>query len=88
MVQTQMLPVFDALFDFEDLQSSFHSTNEMGRCLGVELLFCKDPILDALAIPQGVSFGNIYTSGAVVFSNSMGEFPLARKCLMHCERRT
>jgi hypothetical protein len=88
MVQTQILPVFDALFDFEDLQSSFHSTNEMGRCLGVELSFCKDPILDAMAIPQGVPFGDMYTSQAVVLLNSMGEFPLARKCLMHCEGRT
>jgi hypothetical protein len=88
MVQTQMLPVFDALFDFEDSQSFFHSTNEIVRCLGVELSFYKDPILDAMSIPQGVSFGDMCTSRAVVFLNSMGEFPLARKCLMNCEGRT
>jgi hypothetical protein len=44
--------------------------------------------LDAMAIPQGVSFGDMYTLQAVVLLNSMGEFPLARKCLMHCEGRT
>ena len=31
MVKTQMLPDFEALFDFDVSKSSFHSTNESGK---------------------------------------------------------
>jgi hypothetical protein len=57
IVQTQMLPAFDALFDLEDSQSSFHSMYEMDKCfIGLE---SKDPIDLAISIPQGVSFGDM-----------------------------
>jgi hypothetical protein len=76
-----MLPVFDALFDLEDSQLSFHYMYEMDKCFIA--LESKDPLDLAISIPQGVTFGDMYTSGPVVVSKIIGRLPLARKCLIH-----
>ena len=59
IVHTQMLPVLEALFDFDDLQLYCHSAKEIGKCLRDWLDGSCSDCLDAMQIPCGVSSGAV-----------------------------
>ena len=92
MVNTQMLPDFDALLDFDVSQSSFHSTNDSGKWgepkvpVSVGRIDCR--IAFAIWTPRGVSLAYWYVPLNEHLLKRRGLFPDARKCLMQSLGRT